>query len=109
MLDMIVYEISIKFSSDDIDGIDFLKTNLISSGIKEENIIEFIKNNSVYLTLYEKTLSKIKSFKSKLIEWGIKKNVVSVRMMKEVEWVDVWKDSFKPFKLTEKLKIIPIV
>ncbi len=103
-----VYEISVRLNKGERSVLDTFKSKLIDSGIKEESIIELHKDGNVVVLFYEKLIKRIDALQLKLESAGVRKKGIRIKKIEENAWVNVWKDSFKPFQLTNNLKVVPV-
>lgn len=78
-------------------------------------IVEDTKTNSLviaYFTLDDNTNSKVnklRSFLSKLPEWGIRPNPAKIELktIESEEWTETWKANFTHQKIGERIQIVP--
>jgi ribosomal protein L11 methyltransferase len=80
---------------------------LVHAGISEEEIAENIEKKRHYLSFYRRTHLQAARIMKRLRSCTPYKITLSCRMLKDEQWKTRWKKYFKPFAITDDIRIVP--
>lgn len=103
-----IYQLIRRFAKEDLFALEEYKNQLIGLGLGEDSFTEYYDTSDVYLTLYESSLSAIRNLQKRISGLGIDRENLIIQELKEDQWVNVWKEGFKAFQLTPRIKVVPV-
>lgn len=101
------YELTIQSGSKQESWVEVVFCLLISLNIPAEKIAELTQWGKKNLCVFLDDKAKVLTIKSKIRSLKIKTLKMRIRTLKEDDWLTKWKREFKPFMLTDNIKIIP--
>jgi len=101
------YELTIKLKTVDQGHVEILKTLLSTIGIKPHEIVEVNHSPQMCLSVYSLTLKKARAIKKKILLLRLKNISIALKSLLKKDWQARWKKEFKPFMLTDKVRVIP--
>ena len=101
------YQCSLKFKSTNVGTTDILVDLLVNLGVKSEAIVEVQKKRTTSLNIYRSTAKQADELKRKIQQLHLKHVRFEKTLLHAKDWVNKWKDDFKPFALTKRFMVIP--
>jgi ribosomal protein L11 methyltransferase len=86
---------------------DLLRCVLANSGVPQEQIVEQIRAGQTTLSFFANSLKKAQGLKKRINALGLKGVYLSQSLLKDTDWKTRWKKYFKPFDITDTLRIVP--
>ncbi len=84
-----------------------LRAFLARQGMPESSVAAVEENRQSMLCLYFNSRGKALALKQKVTAFRLPGIAVSLGALKKEEWLTRWKEEFKPFKLTDTVRIVP--
>lgn len=103
----VVHELRFKTRASHVGALEILKEALISVGIKEETIVELIKDSYAYVCVYPKNRLQLRRLRCSLDRLHLKKVSMEERSLQRKDWQDVWKTNFKPSAIGKTFVAVP--
>ncbi len=101
------FEASIQFD-DKKPGLNEILIDLICSlGISFDEITELTQWGKSYLLVFFDTRKKANALQKQIVALNLKGISIQIKSLKEEEWLTKWKREFRPFMLTDCVKIVP--
>lgn len=86
---------------------EIYKNILIQLGVSPEAIIELYQDGQNFLSCYCSSYKRALDLRNKLGRYKLRGIVIRIKRVIKENWQNVWKESFKPFYLTEDVMIVP--
>ncbi len=102
-----IYEVSLRVNFS--ENVELYKEQLIHLGISEEEIVQLDHFPYTYLSVYSSNPQTVRSLKKKLKTLKSTKVKIQFRSLKKEDWQTKWKDDFRPFQLTRRFDVVPIL
>ena len=81
---------------------------LIQAGVPLSNLVEEREGDRVRVSLYFNSLSQARRVTDHLRSVQLKAVTAKLRLVRPQDWQNRWKEDFRPFKITDKLDIVPM-
>ncbi len=103
-----VHELKIILDSNEIETMESFRAKLISLGVGEQKIVELVQGGKTALCLIDPSADKISRVQSQLLAWRRNDFKLLRRTLQDKDWLNLWKESFKSFYLTDTIQVIPV-
>jgi ribosomal protein L11 methyltransferase len=103
----VIHELRFKTRASHVGALEILKGAFISAGIKEEAIVELIKDPYAYACVYPRNRLQLRRLRCALDRLHLKKVFMEVRSLRRKDWQDRWKADFKPSLLGKTFVAVP--
>lgn len=103
----ILYEVSLTCEEGDSFEAQILRSLITRMSIKNTQIAESHFGLVVQISIYFPSLAKAKSLCDRLKNMRLKSITVKIKTLKDKDWLNRWKEDFKPFMLTKTIRVIP--
>lgn len=104
----VVHEIRFKTRAASVGALEILKGALISVGIKEETIVELVKDQYAYVCVYPRNRLQLRRLKQSLEQLHLKNVSLEARRLQRKDWQDLWKTNFKPSAMGKTFVTVPV-
>jgi len=102
-----IYEVSLTCKEGNSFEAQILRSLLARMSIKNTQIAESHFGLTAEISIYFPSLAKAKSLCDCLKIMRLKSIAVKIKTLKNKDWLNRWKEDFKPFMLTKTIRVIP--
>jgi len=103
-----IHELTLRVNSLDKEMILRIRASLYFLGISDEKISELQKDGKTYVSIYDYSKKRITSLEKKIKSLKFLNVSLLIESLEEKKWKESWKDSLRPFKLTNNYTVVPI-
>ncbi len=102
-----LYELALTLEKEPRGKEGILSCLLDSLNISKKDIVEEFSKKKTRLLVFLRTSQKARDIARSLIKLKIKKVKILVTPLKNKEWQEKWKETYKPFNITRNVRIVP--
>jgi ribosomal protein L11 methyltransferase len=100
-------EVKMRLETGHLVQADLLRCVLVNSGVPQEQIIEEVKGGQTTLSFFAHSPKKAQGLKKRINALRLKGVYLSQALLKDTDWKTRWKKYFKPFDITDTLRVVP--
>jgi len=108
IMEKIIYELSLESLRSYPGALDILKNILRNLGVKEHQLIELKDFDKSFFILYFNKKKQAQSLTRRLKKLNLKYVILRLKVVKQSEWENKWRDDFQPFSLTRTFNVVPL-
>jgi ribosomal protein L11 methyltransferase len=102
-----LYQIKIFFSVLRPGQAQLISLLLQKAGVRVGDIVFSSDGSTDSLAVFKSSLKEARQLKKKVLAWDLKNIEISLKSLKDKDWLIRWKDNFNPFNITRNIRIVP--
>lgn len=103
----VTYEISITYRKETFATRERVICLFKQCGVDESEIVECVEKGQVRISFFRRDRSAAYALRKKILRSSARGLRVRVVSLQDIEWQTKWKSDYKPFGLTQKIRVVP--